>query len=172
MPDRVTATTRRTALGVALGALVATTACDVDDLGPRSEPAPSGGAAGGPTEPPADADEVLVEEVVADLMAMHASAQLTTQAPDVRRAINGFAALHLAHLEALEAPLADAPTGPPSRTRSRSEALRALRRHELKHQRRLEDACLAATSGSLARLFASMSAAVAQRLSALPRERA
>ena len=168
MPDRpTTATTRRTALGVALGGLLGVTACDVADLDPRSDPAPSGS----PTEPPADADTVLVEQVVADLVAMLAAPAVATRARDVRRATTAFTELHLGHLEALEAPQAEAPTQPPPRTVSRTEALRSLRRRERRHQRRLEEACLAATSGSLARLFASMSAAVAQRLAVLPQER-
>lgn len=168
MPARATATTRRTTLGLALGALAGVAACDVDDLDPRSEPA----ASGSPTEPPADADTVLVEQLVADLVAMLGAPTVTTRAKDVRRATTAFRELHLAHAEALEAPQAGAPTQPSPRTVSRGEALRTLRRRERAHQRRLEDACLAATSGALARLFASMSAAVAQRLAVLPAERA
>jgi hypothetical protein len=167
VPDRATATTRRTALGVALGTLVAATACDLDDLDPRSEPATP---AGSPTEPPADADAELVEQVVADLVVMLGAPAVATRAMDVRRATTAFTELHLAHAEALESPQADAPTHPAPRIVSRAEALRTLRRRERAHQRRLEEACLAATSGSLARLFASMSAAVAQRLAVLPEE--
>lgn len=165
MPDRVAATTRRTALGVALSTLAAVTACDVEDLDPRSDPAP----AGSPTEPAADADAVLVDQVVADLVAMLAPAT-SSRARDVRRAELAFSALHLAHLRALDAPEPEGPA--PRATLSRAEGLRALRRRERRHQRRLEEACLAATSGSLARVFASMSAAVAQRLAVLPAERA
>lgn len=168
MPDRATATTRRTALGVALATVTVAgvTACDVADLDPRSDPAP----AGSPTEPPADADAVLVGQVVADLVTVLAAAPVATRADDVRRAGTAFAELHLAHLEALDAAQPEAPT-PEQRNLSRAEALRSLRRRERRHQRRLEEACLAATSGSLARLFASMSAAVAQRLALLPGER-
>ncbi|MFA6575835.1 MAG: hypothetical protein WCS84_10480 [Nocardioides sp.] len=165
MPDRpTTATTRRTALGVVLGGLVGVSACDAVDLDPRSEPA----ASGSPTEPPADADTVLVEQVVADLVAMLAPAA-TSRARDVRRVEASFFALHVAHLGALDAPEPEGPA--PQATLSRADGLRSLRRRERQHQRRLEDACLAATSGALARLFASMSAAVAQRLAVLPEER-
>lgn len=168
MPDRATATTRRTALGVALGALAAgMAACDVADLDPRSDPSPDGS----PTEPPADGDAVLVEQVVADLVVMLGAPAVATRAQDVRHATVSFRELHLAHAEALESPQTEAPTQPGPRIVSRGEALRSLRRRERAHQRRLEEACLAATSGALARLFASMSAAVAQRLAVLPAER-
>jgi hypothetical protein len=43
-----------------------------------------------------------------------------------------------------------------------------LGKRELRHQRLLADRALAARSGRLARLLASMSAAVAQQLAVLP----
>ena len=78
--------------------------------------------------------------------------------------------LHRAHLEALDATLADAPqrdgvdiavpTTP-------AEALRLVRRQETGLQRFLTDAAVSAESGALAGLLASMSAGVAQQLAVL-----
>ncbi|WP_227464396.1 hypothetical protein, partial [Nocardioides lijunqiniae] len=106
MPHRPAAATRRTALGVALGGLLATTACDLDDLDPRSDPAPSGA----PTAPPVDADTILVADVVAHIDA-------TIAALPAARSLGALpaqlTALHLAHRAALsdEPAPTPAPTG-------------------------------------------------------------
>jgi len=50
-------------------------------------------------------------------------------------------------------------------------ALALVRRREQRHQRLLVDGAVQAQSGRLARLLASMSAAVAQQLAVLPSEK-
>ena len=97
----------------------------------------------------ATADETLVEEVVAQITAT------ATVAAGVPR----LAALHAAHLEALGAP-APAVSGATATDAQVRTAERGLQRH-------LVDAALRAESGPLARLLASMSAAISQQL-ALP----
>ncbi|WP_193610870.1 hypothetical protein, partial [Nocardioides lijunqiniae] len=62
------------------------------------------------------------------------------------------------------------PTPAPTGRRLAAGAAQArVRRLERAHQVRLDEACLAAGSGALAALLASMSAAVSQRLASLPR---
>lgn len=163
MTDRAALTTRRTALGVALGTLVAVTGCDaVADLSPRGDPSPA--APGSPTLPPADADADLVARVVRDVertvAAVPRGRGLETRVDDLRD-------MHAAHRVVLtgEQEFSFATSGTPL---PRTEALRRITRLERAHQRRLEAAALEARSGSLAVVLAQMSAAVAQRLALLP----
>ncbi|KQW53478.1 hypothetical protein ASC77_04130 [Nocardioides sp. Root1257] len=94
-----------------------------------------------------DPDSTLVDEVVARITA---TAEISARVPDL-------VALHTAHLGALDAPPPVAATAPPAR----------LLRSERQLQRFLVDAALRAESGPLARLLASMSAAVSQQLAVL-----
>jgi hypothetical protein len=71
--------------------------------------------------------------------------------------LTGLAALHAAHIDALDGT-------PPRDGRRRGVDPAVVRRHERQLQARLVDAAMAAESGALARLLASMSAAVSQRL--------
>jgi hypothetical protein len=94
-----------------------------------------------------DPDSSLVDEVVARITA---TAALAAGAP-------GLVAMHSAHLDALDAAPPTPGTAP----------LPRLRRSERQLQRFLVDAAARAESGPLARLLASMSAAVSQQLVAL-----
>lgn len=94
-----------------------------------------------------DPDTALVDEVVGRITA---TAALSARVPDL-------VALHTAHLDALDA----AP--PVAGTASRARLLRS----ERQLQRFLVDAAVRAESGPLARLLASMSAAVSQQLAVL-----
>lgn len=91
-----------------------------------------------------DPDRSLVDEVVARITA---TAALAARAPDLL-------AMHAAHLDALDA-------APPVPGRA---PLARLRRSEQQLQRFLVGASMTAESGQLARLLASMSAAVSQQL--------
>ncbi|WP_193605515.1 hypothetical protein [Nocardioides dongkuii] len=158
MPARPPAATRRTAVGAALLGLVAVGGCDLDDLDPRSDPAPGSGE---PSEPPADADADLVETVVTALST--ALAATSAVPPRDRAALRPLARLHRRHLAELGA---DEPVegGVASMTAAQ------VRSREERLQRRLADWAVQAESGELARVLASMSAAVAQQL-ALPAPR-
>ena len=105
-----------------------------------------GREAGTPPRPAADGDpdRALVEEVIEGITA---TAALSARVPELT-------AVHAAHLAALEAAPAIAGRTPLAR----------LRRAEAGLQRLLVDASVRAESGALARLFASMSAAIAQQL--------
>lgn len=84
--------------------------------------------------------------------------------PGLAAELDGFRRLHAAHLAAL--PGDTEPTARP-RVRGGPRPVRAeLRQREARLQRALADAAVAAGSGALAALLASMSAAVAQRLAA------
>jgi HPt (histidine-containing phosphotransfer) domain-containing protein len=129
---------RRSALGLGVSGLVALSACD----GPGDPAAP------GPSHA-ADPDVALVARVRAEIAAAHRLASAAGSADLV--------ALHRAHLEALDAEVPDARP-------VRDVPADAVRRREQRLQQQLADAALAAASGALARLLASMSAAVRQQL--------
>jgi hypothetical protein len=128
---------RRTALTLAAAGLVAVTGCDDGD---QPTPAPT---------PTPDPDVALVDHVLAELAAAQ---RLTAAVGDA-----DLTALHRAHIEALDG-------APPKGRLGDMPRTDAVRRAEQKLQKHLESAALAAESGALARLLASMSAAVSQRL--------
>ncbi len=155
-------TTRRTALAGALAGGVVLAGCDLGDLGsddPDSAPAPSSGA----EDPDAGLVEDVVEEVATTLLLVET---LRRRHDSLRRPLGGLARVHAAHLEVLGSSRRSGRR--PSRSSNAAQALAALRAQELRHQRLLADRAVAAQSGRLARLLASMSAAVAQQLAVLP----
>lgn len=127
---------RRSAIALAAAGLVAATGCD-----DGSTPTP-------PATPPADPDVALVDRVVRQLRAAERVARGAGESELV--------ALHRAHIEALDGT-------PPTGSVPRKSAPGAVRGEEQRLQEHLETAALAARSGALARLLASMSAAVSQR---------
>jgi hypothetical protein len=152
--------TRRTALAGALGGALFVAGCDADD--PASAPS----ATPEDTTPtPEDPDLALVDEVVAELDALIA---FTSGAAAARPRISAwpaaFETLHRTHRAVLTDDEAEDTT--PARVRgSAPEVVARVTRREEKAQRRFADWAITAQSGQLARLLASMSAAVAQQLS-------
>lgn len=138
MPPAPHLFSRRTTLALAAAGLVAVGGCD-DDGGEAP--------AARPTASP-DPDTELVDHVVTRL----ARAERLARAAG----LGGLAALHRAHLEALD--------GTPSTRPHPKVAADVVRRQERQLQSDLVAAAMAAESGALARLLASMSAAVSQRL--------
>lgn len=150
------AATRRTAIGGALAGAVALTGCDVDR--PAGGPAPTRA----PTED-ADPDTTLVDTVVAELDELvELVTRVAAQRPLLAPALATFAHLHRAHRAVLPDREADVTT--PRVTGSVEQVAGRLRQRELQAQRRLADWALAAESGALARLLASMSAGIAAHL--------
>lgn len=157
-------TTRRTALGCGLLALTAVSGCDLAPNGGAGEP--SHGASPQATPAAGDPDSVVVEQVLDELAATVAMLTSAAQsAPRPRAPLTALRDLHLTHAAALGAhaaaptPVTPAtPVGGSAVTRSQV----ILRERRL--QRRLADWSVAAESGALARLLASMSAAVAQHV--------
>lgn len=124
-----------------LAGLVVLTACDDNDTTPTPGSSPS-----------ADPDSALVEEVLAELAVAE---QTATAAGELE-----LATLHRAHIDALDGEM-------PTEAAGRAPSAEVVRRREQLLQAHLVDAAMAAESGALARLLASMSAAVSQRLAVL-----
>ena len=178
---RAAAATRRAALGGALATLAAASACDLaqpadepvgrsgEASGTRRSPRPRGGRGTlrRVSTPPEDPDTALVDEVLADLGELAALVAAGSRFAPLRAPMRALAALHAAHVEALDGePVAG--RSPGVGFAGPAEALRRVRAGEQQAQRRLADWSVAAESGALARLLASMSAGVAQHLVALP----
>ncbi len=152
-------TTRRTTLGGALAGVAVLAGCDLGSGDPASSPSPSAG--------PDDPDAGLVEDVADDIVATQLLVEaLRRRHGSLRRPLAGLARVHDAHLEVLGSSRRSGSR--PPRTGNATEALAVLRARELRHQRLLVDRALAAQSGRLARMLASMSAAVAQQLTLVP----
>jgi hypothetical protein len=132
---------RRSALALAAAGAVAVAGCDDD-------PTPTPLAT-----PTADPDVALVDRVLVQLRGAERVARAAGEAD--------LAALHRAHIAALDG---TPPTGSPAL----KTAPGAVGTREKRLQQHLADAALQARSGALARLLASMSAAVSQRLAARP----
>jgi hypothetical protein len=145
-------TSRRTALGGALAGMVAVTGCD-------GEPSPVGTPRAETPAPPVDADAELVDQVaerIAEASAVVAAAR--QRSPRLRRSLRPLQRLHAEHLAVLDARAEPADTQPVARD---------VRAAETTLQRQLTDAAVRAESGALAKLLASMAAAIAQQLAVL-----
>ena len=152
--------TRRTALAGALGGALSVAGCDADDPGSAPSPTPED-----TTPTSEDPDLELVDEVVAELDALIAFTEAAAVArPAIGPLPSAFARLHRAHRDVLSDDESDAT--PPAIRGTASAVLRQVTSRERDAQQRLADWAVAAESGPLARLLASMSAAVAQRLAA------
>ena len=157
---------RATRRGALVGTLAVLTATGCDAVAPSQpvEPGPAGDRSAQTADTEADPDEALVAEVRADLA--RASVTITSAIgarPGLRSELAPFGTLHARHLQALDG---DRPRGRRP-VRGGSTAVRTeVRDLEGRLQDALAAAALAAQSGPLAALLASMSAAVAQQLAA------
>jgi hypothetical protein len=151
-------TTRRTALGGAVAGLLLATGCDHGDDD-------DAGAVPTQTEPPVDADAELVEQARTRITAADTVLEeLVRQHPKLRRELRPLRALHEGHAEVLGG-FVDRAVIPARFDLQGSRAY--VRRTEMGMQRHLTNAAVAAESGALAKLLASMAAGVAQHLAAL-----
>ena len=140
MPARRHLVSRRTTLAVGAVGVLALAGCDSDTDEPTSAPTPAG-----------DPDADLVTTVLEQLGGAY---QLT-----VAGGFPELTAMHGAHIEALDG---TPPTPAPGRATAG-----AVRREETRIQALLVESAVSAESGTLARLLASMSAAVGQQLTTL-----
>lgn len=154
------------ALGLVLGSLPVT-GCDAIAPDPPSGRGPSDAGATATADVDAP-DQELVTQVRADLVA--ASTLLASSLrvrPALEAELGPFLTLHDRHLRALEGERIDGSSQP---VRGDAATVRAAARdREARLQTDLESAALAARSGPLAALLASMAAAVAQQLAATDR---
>jgi hypothetical protein len=154
--------TRRTTLGGALAGIAVLAGCDLGDIG-SDDPDSAGSPAAGPDDP----DSGLVEDVVDDVVATKLLVEaLRRRHHSLRQPLGELVRVHEAHLEVLGSSSRSGRRVPP--TSNAEEALAVLGARELRHQRLLANRAVAAQSGRLARLLASMSAAVSQQLILLP----
>ncbi|MCW2793574.1 MAG: hypothetical protein JWO76_2672, partial [Nocardioides sp.] len=118
------------------------------------------------TRPPAgeDSDTVLVGQVLAELTGLtDLVSAVGAKYPRLRGRMSDLRALHVAHREALgDEPGREVASG--AALTGAEEAMALVRARERLAQNLLADSAVRAASGALARLLASMSAAVAQRL--------
>ena len=157
LPRDVVTFTRRTT--VAALPLVALAGCR---WGPEDDESPA-------VEQAQDADAALVTAAAQAITGAFFEVTIAAETHiGLASALAPLTAMHLAHLQLLNATVpARAPLGAPAEPDSRS-ALAALRRDEARLQAQLADLATSAVSGPLARALASMSASIAQHLAALP----
>jgi hypothetical protein len=152
-------------LAGALG-IAALTACDVDDLRPPEDEATPTAAPTSSVTPEPDADARLAEDVAYEMSAALVYVEDARRSfPRLGERLRPLLRMHRTHLEVLVPPdgrsvPAPQPSGTPA------EALALLFAVEDALQRRLAASAVAAQSGALARLLASLSASVAQHVHA------
>jgi hypothetical protein len=161
---------RRTAL-VATAAMtgLAVGACTSDSPDDPANPTDPSDPAGptGTSAPPVDADQDLATGVAVDIASLGVFVDsLAQDFPALRSELRPLRRMHDAHLEAVGG-FDDSIPSPPPNPGGPEEARGALVRYEQRHQRDLAAAAVSAESGTLAKLLASMSAAVAQHLAVL-----
>jgi hypothetical protein len=156
--------TRRTTLGTALLGVTALSGCDL--VGPGSDDPASSPLPRDSDDPDAELVEAVLDDIVATSLLVDS---LRRRHDSLRGPLTPLVRVHAAHLEVLGGESPDPSGRTPAARRNASAALALLEKRELRHQRLLADRALAAQSGRLARLLASMSAAIAQQLAVLPR---
>ena len=157
---------RRTTLGSALAAPLTLAACEIDP------PAREGGTSPATAPPPPDSE--LVATVVAALARARAVLEAATAAvPSLEARLEALGVAHAEHLHVLvgAVPAADLPEPVTVSVPPRIlPALAAVRRSEQRLLRTVREACVAAASGDLARVLASIAASTSQHSAALATE--
>lgn len=158
--------TRRTAVSAAGATLVAPTvlaACDIDPPAAERDRTPA-------TAPPPE-DSALVAAVVVELVRARSVIEAATLSlPTLTPRLQPTADAHAAHLDVLvgAVPDSDVPTpAPPTLAPVEDRALTAVRRSEQRLLREVRQGCVAAASGDLARVLASIAASTAQHAATL-----
>jgi hypothetical protein len=157
--------TRRTALTSGAVGLLLVAGCDLDD----ADSAPRSGSSTDTPTPAADPDAALVDSALDEMRSLWALVDdLGDAYPRLARSMHQLRRMHTAHIEALDGELPSHPGGATVSTVP-SQPISTVRRAETRLQRNLVDSAMAAQSGTLARLLASMSAAISQQLATLPK---
>ena len=125
----------------------------------------------GPAEPEPPEDSELVASVVSATVDTAALVSVVSQSfPELTTGLTSLSQAHAAHIATLVGALRDTerPTATPPAVPARATpALAAVRRSEQRLLRTLRESCLAASSGDLARVLASMSASISQHCATL-----
>ncbi len=155
-------TSRRTAISVVLAAPLALAACELD---PPADPTPGARS----PEPDPDSEPAPDTEVVAaarkSMLLMAASLEAAILAhTGLERELRGWLVLHAAHLEVLDDGSASYEVDAPVAVDRAPAARQRLLAEEVTLAVRLADGANQADSGDLARVLASMSAALRQRV--------
>jgi hypothetical protein len=168
VPDRPLVHRRAVVTGLAATVLAA--GCDTGDeiAPPEQRGGPS--AASEPEEAPEQTpDQVLVDEVVAELLgAIDLLSESRKKAPALRPSLTPILRAHRQHVRVLQ--VEGEYRTSTSIPADAAAALRAVRRSERRLHVTLVDAAGRAESGALARLLASISASVTQHLTLLAPE--
>lgn len=150
--------TRRSALAAAGAGAVVTAGCSAGSSGADGPGSTSSGAP--------DADEQLVARVLAAVSSAHSLIVSTRRVrPRLNDELAGWERLHRAHAKQLGGLVSAGPRRAVIHDDD-AAALRAVRAAERALQDTLSGAAVEASSGDLAASFASMAAALAQRLAA------
>jgi len=169
-PSRPLRVARRTTFGLVLGLPLAIGGCTRHDSAP-TDPSPDGGSRVSDEE----YDLALLDEARTELAGMLELLRRTAvKHPDRATSMTALIRLHTAHDELLaesatEPSEAVTPVSVPGRS---AKALELVRTRETALQEELAHLAGLVRSGPLARVLASMSAAVAQQVRSLPRPRA
>jgi hypothetical protein len=164
---RAPATSRRAAVGIVCGGAAALAGCSLDLDGDPDDPAanPSSTGSTGPTAAPDDPDTAAVDAAVATTEELLGLLAAGGPALDPGGLLAGMHAAHLAVLTDGQPSASPSPTTDTHGADVRRQVAR-LRRRELAAEREFAQLGVAASSGALARLLASMSAGVAAHLAA------
>lgn len=155
---------RRTALGSALAAPFALAACDIDPPVRESESSPA-------TPPPPEDSELLAGVLGSLVIAQSVLDAATRSVPALVDRLEPVRAAHAAHIEVLVGVADGVPTTPRATVPTQIlPALAKVRRSEQRLLREVREACLAAASGDLARVLASIAASTSQHSAALTTE--
>ena len=157
---------RRTTLGSAFAAPLVLAACDIDP------PARESGSS--PAMPPPAEDSDLVATTVAALFRAQSVLDATVlSVPSLGARLQPVRDAHAEHVDVLVGAVPDGgvPTGALATVPTRVlPALNAVRRSEQRLLRDVREGCLAAASGDLARVLASVAASTSQHSAALATE--
>jgi hypothetical protein len=155
-------TTRRTAVTASGAAVLGLAGCTARE--PASAPVRSSVPASTGTDAPvADPDQVAVDRALALTVSL---LQLLETGSAGLDPAGRLAAMHSAHLGALQKATASTTSSTPSPTPARRTSAARLHRRELEAERELAGLARTAASGALARLLASMSAGIAAGIAA------
>lgn len=156
-------TSRRTSLALAVTAPLALAACEIDPPSARSSATPSAS----PSTPPLPDTDVVTAARTAILSMVAAAETVTAAHPRLGRELDAWLSLHSAHLEVLLDDSGDDTEAPADGVLPAPRAASARARFVSDEGRlagTLADLAREAASGDLARVLASMSAAVTQRV--------